>query len=287
MRHLLIGWGACFLFACGDDVKTEYVTEPAGTYGAIANLQADGLQLRIDGVPTPIGNGATSFVYPAGDAGPHSVEIAQQPTNQACKVDGSNIDCNDRASCKAIHADMPAVGSGIYRIDADGFSGLDPFNAYCDMQFSDGGWTMIEATGQAAMPRNLPSGSPAPNKPAFLPFVVMQALANGASQVHIRTQDNVDKESITSQPDNEVIANLRLGHVLNVGLDTLPADQQVARWTGPNAVAARLSFECLTTAGAWPDVYWACGNQHGFHLIGTQSRWNYSGSNEILEVYVR
>jgi hypothetical protein len=45
-------------------------------------------------------------------------------------------------SCSALLASDPGAPSGVYRIDPDGESGEDGFDAYCDMERDGGGWTL-------------------------------------------------------------------------------------------------------------------------------------------------
>jgi hypothetical protein len=45
--------------------------------------------------------------------------------------------------CKAIKQGNPAAGSGVYTIDPDGVGGNAPFQAFCQMTFDGGGWTLV------------------------------------------------------------------------------------------------------------------------------------------------
>jgi hypothetical protein len=47
------------------------------------------------------------------------------------------------ASCKALKAGVPAAPDGVYRIDPDGSGAGAPFDVFCDMTTSGGGWTAL------------------------------------------------------------------------------------------------------------------------------------------------
>ncbi len=59
--------------------------------------------------------------------------------------DGICVDnaCALAASCKELHEADPQAPSGVYSIDPDGEGGEDPFDAYCEMEANDGGWTLV------------------------------------------------------------------------------------------------------------------------------------------------
>ncbi|MEC9071810.1 MAG: fibrinogen-like YCDxxxxGGGW domain-containing protein, partial [Myxococcota bacterium] len=54
-----------------------------------------------------------------------------------CEAYGGAIDCTD------VQFQAPSAPSGLYTIDPDGDGGLDPFEAWCDMDTDGGGWTRI------------------------------------------------------------------------------------------------------------------------------------------------
>jgi hypothetical protein len=62
---------------------------------------------------------------------------ATQPSHAGCVTSSSY------ASCSAIKTDTTFNGSdGLYYIDPDGLSGNAPFQVWCDMSTSTGGWTL-------------------------------------------------------------------------------------------------------------------------------------------------
>lgn len=87
------------------------------------------------------------------------------------------------------------------------------------------------------------------------------------------------------------IGNLRIGALLDDNEDPSVAE---AQWTTANVPASALDFSagCMYGPTGWPNVYWACGNQTGWHLVsplnqGNYSTWQWQTPNVAMEVYVR
>lgn len=182
-------------------------------------------------------------------------------------------------SCREIKAANAAATSGNYTIDVDGTGALAAFTAYCDMSFSNGGWTLI-VSSQSNGPSSLTAGVVLPTSATYMPTGRVQPLANISSQVHIRTAGNTNR-SITSVANNRIITNLRSLKVLN------DSGATVSDWRGPFATNYYLSYDCGPEPYSYPNIYWSCGNFTGLHLVTDVSAWDYSGVAEALEVYVR
>jgi alpha-tubulin suppressor-like RCC1 family protein len=201
------------------------------------------------------------------------------------------------ASCNEVLAVAGGnAGSGTYFIDPDGPGPVSPMSVHCDMTFDagdgvgPGGWTLVESLTGKAGPQSAVLGAVQPGTTSALPLNVLQALAAESLQVHIRTPAQAATQSITSRPGTSPILNLQAGRILN----DLSDPQQTTSWIGPFADTSHLDFSCPTTGqsyGMWPNVYWACNNQSGLHIVGPHARWQWSGgntaSNTAFEVYVR
>jgi hypothetical protein len=183
----------------------------------------------------------------------------------------------------------PTAVDGAYTLDADGVGPLPAYTTLCDM--TRGGWTMLYASGGSGSSSASESTEISAGSRRYLPVAIVRSLAAQATQVHIRTQDRFDTESITSVANGRAIQNLRLGLMLNQDAASFN-DDPPTQWTGPFALTnARLRYSCGyppfgTVEGRYPTIYHACGNAGGLHLTGVDSGWTV-GSAVPLELYVR
>jgi hypothetical protein len=215
-------------------------------------------------------------------------------------------DLGEPASCSDALARGVDV-DGVYAIDVDGAGPIEAIDVYCDMTFDGGGWTLIQAYTGAESPDQFPTddglvvflaGPPRPQSFGALGRLVLDPLVANVTQVHMRSSflgapENADAASgywvSSRQPDAaEVtlpVANLRAGRLLNDS-----SEDSVADWIGPRAPNLTWSPSALCTfsASGYPNIYWACNNAAGLHLITDRARWVYqAAADDPIEVYVR
>ena len=183
--------------------------------------------------------------------------------------------------------------TGIQQIDPDLDGPIPPFDAHCDMDFDGGGWTLILATADGMGPTDGTEGVVLPGSNTHMPTATMLALAMVSSQVHLRSAGQAATRSATSPPDSLPIVNLRLGKML----ERTAAAYSDAHWVMGSALShanmtrINMSQQCADAEAAdrdYPDVYHACNNENGLHLLGGLSTWNLASSPpEPLELYIR
>ncbi len=247
------------------------------------------------GAPESAGEGNATSGGNAGVSGTDTAGAGGDCGSAHCCPQGWVGDaCNVRpVSCKALLAAFPNTSSGTYVIDPDGTGSIAAFNAYCDMDFDGGGWTLIMATNSLGTD-NQTVGVVALSSGAHLPLGTTVALAaqGVSSQIHIRSHAQAATKSITSTVDSLPIQNLRNGQILNDNSGIYSDSAAVNDWTGPYATAPHLWHSCgpqpYGGVPGYPEIWWSCNNSNGLHINGGTSGWlPDSSAAEDMEVYLR
>lgn len=185
------------------------------------------------------------------------------------------------ASCKEIQAGTAGATDGMYRIQ---LAGLD-LDVYCNM--TGGGWTLIASF----MPGNLPLLSyqiaPAQARGRYMPETAVKVLASASSQVRL-VNHTIPTDYLESVANTAPILNLRELKLLNDDFNRAAND---AHWTAAGSLStAVLNYTCsIGTHSGYPDLYWACGNGTGAHLLplDPQTKFNITGTSVILNVFLK
>lgn len=208
-----------------------------------------------------------------------------------------------RASCLEWHTLFPAMPSGVYNLDTDGSGPNAPFEAYCDMAFSDGttagGWTLIIAYNDnqgTILSSDTPSASvtPGTNKKQFMAYSRMEPLSKNGTQIMFRQKDSTTNYIISKpgSPQLRLLSYAGVGSAVNIfpGMNT--AGKIDLAWIrGSGISSARLTATCVPDDLPYPEnLHHTCGNGVGFHFYPASgwANWNTSGTSGVdFEVWVR
>lgn len=111
----------------------------------------------------------------------------------------------------------------------------------------------------------------------------IQALAENGYQVRIQTRDsNQYVQSKVSDP--YAITQLR-------NLQPLHDDSTKDDRHFEGSATQHLTYSCNTTQGAWPDLYWSCGNGGGLHIytyyLNSSTRFGWENNRDNISVMIR
>lgn len=233
-------------------------------------------------------DGAAGAAGVAGTQGATGVAGAQGPAGpagqQGPKGDpGAAYDAGPPvpASCKEIKAANAAAADGVFRVR---LAGLD-LDVYCNM--TDGGWTLIAGF----MPGNFPLLSyeilPARPRGRYMPETSVKALAAVSSQVRF-VNHTTPTDYLESVANTVPILNLRQLKLLN---DDATKATNDTYWTAFGTLTtANLDYTCAdTSARGYPDLYWACGNPNGVHVLplDPQTKFDYAAASVVMDVFVK
>jgi hypothetical protein len=291
-------------------VLVTCVTKPASVGGSLNGLTAGSrvvLQNNGGDNLTLTANGAFTFATKVANGSPYGVTVFTQPGSQtsmpqlcnvlngagtmpATNVTTVEVDCG--TTCLSLHRAAPFAPSGLYPIDPDGSGPTAGFQAYCDMTWESGGWTLLEsANGTVGCgPGTAAIGLVHEGACEVMPLSAMQAMAKLSAVVHVRQSSgmaapNTYNESTTAA--SFPMANLLAGKIMSFNV---PQASAQAQWTVVTNLPAIVDVNCAAPPvdSNWPQVYSGCG----WSYVDTLSQWTHAadagpGTNVPMEVFVR
>lgn len=260
--------------------------------GTVATVVACSGSAGSDGAAGPTGPtgpaGAAGEAGATGATGPAGATGAQGPQGPAGEAGpqgepGTPYDAGPPvpASCKEIKATDTASSDGVYTVRLAGLT----LDVYCDM--TDGGWTLIAGFVPGHIPLLSYEIVPAQPLGRYMPETAVKALAAVSSQVRF-VNHTTPTDYLESVADTLPIQKLRQLRLL--GDDANNATNHTY-WTAAGTLTTdSVDYTCPDTSSrGYPDLYWACGNPTGLHVLPTdpQTKFIYGQPSVTMDVFVK
>lgn len=255
------------LWACGDDASSGATgaTGPAGSAGSVGST------------------GPAGSAGPAGSPGAKGVPGAEGPAGP--KGDpgpvGPGFDAGPPlpTSCLAIKSADAAATDGVYELVLAGLL----LRTTCNM--TDGGWTMIASFRASKVPQPGTEIVNGIQNGRYMPEIAVRELAAASARVRL-VQTAAPASYYESLPDTTPILQLR--KLLRLQ-DDATMETSAASWTANGTLNLNdLNYTCATgTRGGYPDLYWACGNGTGTHVLPLDGNVRLASPAVDVSVYVK
>lgn len=285
--------------ACSDDDRTrrQPPTEPAQCNAECGTLRCGQLDacgrscgsVDDDGCPCDDGDACTTDDrYASGacsgmfqDDRPTCDSVVCGEETVCGTLCGEGSECVGPADCAEALLRDPSAFTGLHLVNPDGPGPLPAQYLYCDMDFAEGGWSLIVSS---LGDEEWIEGTPTARSTGYLSPDAVRAIAQNSSVIHIRTA-GVPEDSITSLPDTAPIQNLRTTGALYSGTHGFDS----ADWIGPRVDAVTLDACSTVPTAAYPEVVFpACTGTTGLSIGRVErARWHGGSSPDDIHVFVR